>query len=322
MHLLMLVATVCWAGNIVAGKEALKGFDPFALTQLRVGGAALLYVLLFVAQRKALLPRLRGREWGLLAALAACGVTFNQLFFIAGLARTSGAHAGLIVALIPVIVLVVACSIRLEALTLPKLLGMMIAFMGVAILTLSKAGQGNGASWQGDMLLLGATMTFAIYTILVKKVIDRYRPVALNAIIFPLGAALMLPLGLPDLLRTDWGALSFSSWWGLTYMVVFGSGVAYLVFAVALTELAASRVAAFGYLQPMIATGLVIWLLGERISASFVLSGVLILTGVYLAERERGEEEISDGGEQGTGNRKNQSPLDAFDEQTNRGNSR
>ena len=48
---LMLVTTFCWASNIVAGKEALTGFNSLALAQLRMGAAAILYVLLYIAWR-------------------------------------------------------------------------------------------------------------------------------------------------------------------------------------------------------------------------------------------------------------------------------
>ncbi len=75
-------------------------------------------------------------------------------------------------------------------------------------------------------------------------------------------------------------------------MVILGSVISYLIYAFALTELAASRVAAFSYLQPVIATGLAIWLLAEKLTAGVVVGGALILGGLYLAERERGEEPL------------------------------
>ena len=71
-------------------------------------------------------------------------------------------------------------------------------------------------------------------------------------------------------------------------MILFGSVVPYLIYAFALTELAASRVSAFSYLQPVIATALAIWLLAERLTVRAVVGGALILLGVYLTERETG----------------------------------
>jgi len=77
----------------------------------------------------------------------------------------------------------------------------------------------------------------------------------------------------------------------MAYAIVFGSVVPYLSFSIAINELTASHVAAFSYIQPVIATGLGAWLLAERISLKIILGGTLILLGVYLTERERGEEQ-------------------------------
>jgi drug/metabolite transporter (DMT)-like permease len=69
--------------------------------------------------------------------------------------------------------------------------------------------------------------------------------------------------------------------------------VSYLLFAYVMTELTACRAAAFNYLQPVIASGLGIWLLSERLTRSVLIGGVLILAGVYLTERDRGDEKAA-----------------------------
>lgn len=290
MHLLMLCTTFCWASNIVAGKAALRGFGPLALAQLRLAGAAAVFATLFLVWPGRPQLRLGARQWLFLAWVALFGTTLNQLLFIGGLSRTSAAHAGLIVALGPVLVLVLSSFMRLEALTVLKLAGMAVACVGVGVLTLGKAGQGSGASLAGDLIQLGGSSVFAYYTVLVKEVADRYDPLTLNALVFAMGALMMTPFAWRAILEVRWGALPPVAWAGLTFMILFGSVAAYLIYAFALTELTAARVAAFAYLQPAIATGLAIWLLGETLTVRIVLGGALILLGVYLTERERGEE--------------------------------
>jgi drug/metabolite transporter (DMT)-like permease len=290
MHLLMLGATVCWASNIVAGKEALRGFGALPLAQLRVSGAALVFALLFLAFRRRPSLRLNARQWISLTWVALFGITLNQLFFIGGLSRSSVAHTGLIVALGPILVLVLSCLMQMEPLTLLKVTGMVISFAGVGFLTLGKAGQGSGATMKGDLILLAGTVVFAYYTVLVKGLAEQFDALTFNMIIFLLGAALMAPFTLRDILNTPWTLAPAVAWWGLAFMVVFGSVTAYLIFAYALTELTAARVSAFSYLQPAIAAALGIWLLGETVTRGVVLGGALILFGVYLAERERGED--------------------------------
>ena len=111
MHLLMLLVTVCWASNIIAGKEALTGFSALALAQLRVLGAAIIFAILFLASGRMRRLQLTPRKWLFLVAMAFNGIALNQLTFIGGMARSTVAHTGLIVALGPVMVLAIAVVI-------------------------------------------------------------------------------------------------------------------------------------------------------------------------------------------------------------------
>lgn len=285
---LMLVTTFCWASNIVAGKEALRGFDALALAQLRMAGAAILYIVLYLAWRGRPKLRLSKREWGMLSLMALTGITLNQVCFIGGLARTSVTHTGLIQAIGPVIVLLLSASMGMEALTHRKLLGMTISFVGVALLLIERPEQGSGANWLGDIIVIAAGVFFAYYTILLKKYAHRFDPLTSNALVFALGALFLFPFCAHSIVRTRWSLIPPHAWWGLAYMVLFGSFVAYLIYAFALESLSASNVAAFAYLQPLMAALMGIWLLGEKVSLSAVIGGALILVGVYFTERERG----------------------------------
>ena len=289
MLFLMFWATVFWASNIVAGKEAVGGFGAMGLGQLRLAGAALLFLTLFLARRGRCELSLSGRQWLVLALVAFNGLTLNQICFINGLARTSVAHTGFIVALGPVMVLALSCLLRLEPLTMLKFLGMLISFGGVAILTLGGAEKGSTAHWQGDLIVLAGSLSFAYYTIQVKEIAHRYDALTLNTLTFALGSLLMIPFAARSVLHIRWAHVAMSAWGGLAFMIVLGTVAAYLIYAFALTELSASRVAAFAYLQPVVAALLGVWLLGERITLRVVAGGALILLGVYLAERERGE---------------------------------
>jgi drug/metabolite transporter (DMT)-like permease len=290
-HLLMLLATVCWAGNIIAGKDALHGFSPLALATLRVGGAALLFALAYLARNRGRLPAFTLGEWKLMAGLALCGVAFNQLFFVGGLAYTSATHAGLIVALGPVMVLVLSSTLKMEALTALKVLGMVVSFGGVAVLTVSKSAPGTGGHWIGDLILLAASGVFAAYTILIKRASERWGTLTINALSYALGALFMIPMGAYSLSVTAWSGISIQSWWGLGFMILLGSIVPYLIFGVVMTELTPARAAGFAYLQPILTTAFSLWLLSEKLTAKVIVGGALILLGVYMTERERGERE-------------------------------
>ncbi len=291
MHVAAFLSVACWAANIVAGKEALRGFGPIALAQLRVIGAAVLFGVIFLAWRGRTRLRLTRREWVFFIVMALSGVTLNQLFFIGGLSKSSVAHTGLIVALGPIMVLVLSCLMRLEALTALKIAGMVVSFVGVGVLTVGKGAGSNHGELIGDLILLAGSAVFSYYTILMKEVSDRFDAVTLNMLCFVLGGVMMLPFSARAVAAVGWRALPLVAEGGLAFMVILGTVVPYIAFAYALTGLTASRVAAFNYLQPVLASALAIWLLDERLTSRVVVGGVLILIGVYMTEREREGEE-------------------------------
>jgi len=289
MHVLMLVVTFCWSSNIIAGKEALTCIGPVALAQIRILAAATIYATWFLASGRMRRVQLSARKWIFLVMAAFFGLTLNQLLFIGGMARTTVAHTALITALGPIMVLVIAVLIRLEALTAWKFAGMLVAFAGVGILTFDKAGKGGG-HWTGDLITLVGTAVFAVYTILMKEVADQLDPLTLNTLTYTLGAIMMLPFAAHAAAATDWRAFTLRAWLGLAFLVPFGSVLSYMLFAYVLKELTAARVAAFNYLQPVFASILGVLILSERLTPKVFLGGAMILAGLYLTERERGEE--------------------------------
>jgi len=282
----MLVGTFFWASNIIAGKFALRSMGSLALAQVRVTGAGVIFAIAFLLWRNRPALYLKPRDWGYLAVTALFGITLNQIFFIGGIGKTSAAHAALIIALGPVMVLILSCGMRLEALTVLKTAGAAISFAGVVVLTTSKAPPGTTVTIWGDFIMLLGTAVFAYYTILLKKVAVRFDALSLNTIIFMLGSAFMLPFSVRALFAMSWKTLSAEAWWGIVFLVTCGSVLAYLIYAFALTELTATRVAAFNYLQPVIAAALGAWLLGESLTTRVIMGGAFILGGVYLTERE------------------------------------
>ena len=291
MHISMLIAVFFWGVNMVAIKEALSGFHPLALALVRATAVAITFGTIFLFLRDRSLPRFTRGEWLRFVVIAFLGITLNQVLIIEGVAYTNVSHAALIVAVQPVMVLVLSVMMGLEGLTTLKLAGMGISFSGVVLLTYGKAVHGGGAYWLGDVILLAEVVVFAHYTIMLKEVVDQYDVITLNTVIFGLGAILMIPFGANALLHQQWSQIPIRSFLGLAFMTFFSAVLGYLLFAYALKGLTASRVAAFNYIEPIVAMGLGIWLLHDRVGVWGFLGGGLILLGVYFTECERGEDE-------------------------------
>ncbi len=290
MHFAMLIVVSFWAANIVAIKEALYGFSPLALALVRANVVGATFGIIFLFLRDRSLLRFTRAQWLRFGLIAFLGVTMDQILIIEGVAHTNVPHAALIVAIEPVMVLVLSVMLRLETLTVLKFVGMAISFTGVAFLTYGKQAQGGNAYWLGDVIVMAEAVVFAYYTILLKEVVDQYDVITLNTVIFGLGALLMIPFGANAVWQLHWSQIPIRSVLGLVFMAFFSAVMGYLLFVYALKGLTASRVAAFNYFQPVIATGLGIWLLRDRVGFWGICGGGLILLGVYFTERERGEE--------------------------------
>jgi drug/metabolite transporter (DMT)-like permease len=280
---LISLQVLLWSLNYLAGKLALRAFDPFTLAAYRLVLAGLLYVPLLAMRNARHLFRLR--DLPVLALLGLLGVVLNQGGFVVSLEYTSVGHVALMVAIGPLLVLLLARLAGLETLAPVRVTGLSLSFLGAALLVLSALRHGEAAALRGDLIAFCSTAGFAIFTVLGKKTAHRYDPITATAVAHITGAVVMLPLAIVRWPQTPWHRVPAQAWFGLFYMAVFGSVAGYLIFYRLLQSLAASQLAALNYLLPIGATLLGVLFLGERLSPRFLAAAGLILCGVWLAER-------------------------------------
>ncbi|HUO29559.1 MAG TPA: DMT family transporter [Bryobacteraceae bacterium] len=281
LYALIVLMVAFWAGNYIAGKIALREFPPLLLAGVRIAMAGILILPLYAWRHGAELHSLEPR----LVMLGLLGVTLNQVFFMIGLSLTSLAHAALINGLTPILVLLLAYLRGLERMTTRKVAGMIVALAGVALLKALEPASGGQATWSGDSFILCGALCFALFTVFGKETAKRYDSITLNTVAYVAGAIALSPITVWQAGRHPLATISAGAWMAVLYMAMFSSVVAYLIYYYALTRIAASRVAAFSYLQPVFALGLGAAILNESIGAPEIGSGLVILTGVYLAER-------------------------------------
>jgi drug/metabolite transporter (DMT)-like permease len=281
---LIFLMVFFWSANYIVAKVALREFPPLLLSTVRVTMAGVLMLFIRVMKREG--NGAAREDFPLLVILGLFGVALNQLFFVVGLGRTTVAHAAIIVSLGPVLVLLIASIMKLERLTGRKVAGMLIAMAGVAVLKLfQENSHGARATWSGDLLVFLSTLAFALFTVFGKPVTRRYSSVTVNTFAYVSGAIALAPVTIWQAAAFPLGRISLTGWMCAFYMALFPSVVAYLIYYYALTHIAASRVASFSYLQPVFATTMAVFLLGEPVTAPVVAAGAVILAGVYITER-------------------------------------
>lgn len=283
---LVLLMTLIWGANYAVARVALRHFPALLIGPLRAALAALLLLPVYgwMRGRRRSSGPWRPRELAALALLGVFGITLNQVFFILGMARTSVAHAALIIATTPLQVMLLAAARGQESVTTRKAAGMLMAVAGVAVLHLGDA-SARGASLAGDLLVLAAAFCFSLYTVFSKELTRRHDSLTVNTLGYVAGALAGAPLLVTQWRGFDFARVGAGGWLALAYMTVLASIVCYLIFYYALDHMPASRVAAFSYLQPVIAalTGLVF--LGEPITAPVAAGGLLVLGGVWITGR-------------------------------------
>lgn len=268
-----------WSGNYIVAKIALREFPPLLLMGVRAIIAGLLILPFYLFRDRQ--PLTRG-DIPRLLGLGVFGVALNQLFFVIGISRTTVAHSALMIGLTPVLVLLIAASLRMEQITVAKVAGMAIAIGGVAILQSARSGAPTIA---GDCFIFLASLTFALFTVMGKRSSSQYDAITVNTFAYAGSALALLPVTIWQARATPLSGISLTAWACVFYMAAFASVLCYLIYYFALKRISASRVSAFSYLQPLLASLMAVLWLGESITLSIVAGGSIIFAGVLLTER-------------------------------------
>ncbi|MBI3895483.1 MAG: DMT family transporter [Acidobacteria bacterium] len=279
----ILAATLFWSSNVAAVKLIVRELPYPTAAGLRMVLAALTLAVFYWARGGRF--RFRPGEVRQFLTLGFWGLTLSFFFFTVGVYYTSVSHAVLVGALAPVAVLLLARIKGQERITSGKLIGLLIASLGVCLLALDKT-SGPGPSWKGDLIVGAAVCSFAYFTVESKQMAAAYDPLGFNTYCFLAAGIWFVPWLSWALWRLPWGEITWIGWSSLLYSATVGSAGAYLAFYYSLRWLKASEVAVFHYMQPVLATILGVWLFQESLTPRFEAAAALILTGVFLAERQ------------------------------------
>lgn len=287
LPMLVLVAlvlqTMISAGTHLAARRATQDVEPISLVTMRILLSAIGYLIVLAALKGPLLPPRKTWGWWLAFGLLAGPV--NQGFFVYGLSQSKASHAGLLYGLTPAGVYVLSVLRGKERPTAHRLVGIVLAFVGVLVLLLGRGLTEALGPLTGDLYILGAVAAWVVWTTESRDKALEFGGVRTAGWSLMAGAIWCLPL-VPWVVKLDaFLAAPSIAWWCLAYLVVMTSMGSYALWNYALSRTEASRVAVFANLQP-IATALAAWaFLGEQPGWELVVSSVLVLVGVRLTQR-------------------------------------
>jgi drug/metabolite transporter (DMT)-like permease len=285
IDLVMLLHSALSAGTYLAAKRALGELSPFELALARFSFAGVIYAGLLLWRPR---PVAR-RDLLAMCALGFVAIPLNQGLFLFGLSCTTPGHAALLYAMTPVFVFVLALLRREERSSPWKTVGIALAFAGAAVVLVARgqlSGQpGGDRALVGDLLVLLAVISWAIYAVWGKPYAMRYGVITTTGVTIVSGSLLYLPFGLLFSRVASFRALSPSGWGSVAYLVVLTSVVSYLLYYWALAREDASRVAIWSNTQPVL-TALLAWAVyGDPLTPSFVAGGLLVIVGVLMTQQ-------------------------------------
>jgi drug/metabolite transporter (DMT)-like permease len=279
----MAVHTLVSSGTYLAAKGAMSEIAPLVFAFFRFNLSAVIFLGLMAARRSSF--RFERSEWGLLFVLGLLAIPLNQCMFLIGLEYTQPTHPALLYATTPIWVYVLSALRGEEKITHGKTSGIIIALMGVIAFFVEKGVALRYDYLIGDSIIMIAVWAWAFYTVLGRPLVRKRGAMRVTSMSLMLGAAMYFPFGTYFALNFDYSGVGLAGWGGVAYTAVLTSVVAYTIWYWSIKQMEPSRVAAFINLQPVVTAAAAFFLIGERLSMGTIMSGIVILTGVYLAQR-------------------------------------
>jgi drug/metabolite transporter (DMT)-like permease len=229
---------------------------------------------------------------------ALLGIVFNQCCYTIGLSLTSPINASIMTTMMPIITMVLAAIFLREPITSKKVLGIFCGAIGALILIgtraggLSSLGKGTEGSTLGDLLCLGAQLSFAIYLTLFKYLIQRYSVVTCMKWMITYAAIVLTPVSFSRMAALDWAGISTQVWLETAFVVVGGTFIAYILMMHGQKTLRPTVVSMYNYVQPIVACLVSVWMGVGVFGWSQSAAIVLVFTGVWLVTQSKSRRDM------------------------------
>jgi drug/metabolite transporter (DMT)-like permease len=264
-------------------KLAVRELPPFTLVALRlsIAGVGLAVAMRLSGQRVSRAPRVLA-AYGVMAVLNTA-LPFTLIAW--GQAGVDSALAAILVGTMPLFTVLVAhVWLDDERMTVPRVVGLLVGFVGVVVLLGREAG--SGARPEGVLAILAASACYAAAAAFARKRLREEPPLAQATMVVVIAAGLSW-LGVVAVERPLVVPLSPVTWLAVTWLGLAGSFLAYLLYFGLLAVWDATRVSVVQYVAPVIGVVLGVVVLGEAADWRLLTSGALVLTAIPIVHLGR-----------------------------------
>jgi drug/metabolite transporter (DMT)-like permease len=279
-----LAASSIWGGMYVVSKVVLEVLPPFTLLVMRLS-LGWLALMAAIAIRRTYSPLSKGRILqSFLVGILGYGVSLG--FQFTGTKLSTASNGALITSATPAFVLLFALWLLKEKISARRVLALTISSVGVLAVIDPRTAQLSPFLFQGNLLLFLAGLTWALYSVLVRKIAVQGDLLASSAVMLLGGLPSALIFGLIEFKTQEIGEITIGILGGILFLGIISTAVAMFLWNYAFAELPATLASLTFFAQPVVGTLLGLLFLGEKITPLFLLGGLLIGAGIFISTRE------------------------------------
>lgn len=215
-------------------------------------------------------------------ACAFFGTAANMFLFFKGLSATRPINGAVLMMVTPMFVAVFDHIKSKKRPSLETVLGLTLGSAGAILLIAGQGASFTRATLMGDIWIAINAAFYAVYLVLVKRLVHEYKPITVNRITFSLGVLIIAPIGASSLAATDFSAIPNDILLKIGYILFFTSFLVYLLNAYGVKHGSPGLVGVYIYLQPVLATAIALMLDRDELTPQKVILASMILFGVWL----------------------------------------
>jgi drug/metabolite transporter (DMT)-like permease len=287
-YLGLLFSVFCWGFSFPLLKVALDEVEPITLAVIRYVIAVFpIIIYMIVTSGKMSLIKPLKEDFLFFFCLGLVGITLPNVFQNYGMTMTSAHLSSIIQASGPVFTIILAVIILKEPLGKNKVVGTAIAILGTFLLVTGGGFDLGDSTFVGNVLVLLSAISYAISSIMSKKILDKYDPFTVAAISMFLGTIILTFFMVLESPVERIPKISLNGWIIVLILAIFPGTLALLVWYRVLMTSEVSKIILFIYLIPVFATAIAYFWPGEEILLTTILFAGLIVCGVIIAQYEK-----------------------------------
>ncbi|MFP6713333.1 MAG: DMT family transporter [Rhodospirillales bacterium] len=284
-YVLMVITALAWSGNAITARGVNDIIPPIGLAFWRWVVAAPILIALAWPHLRNDLPALKN-NWLIILILSALSITIYNTFIYEALLTTTAINSFLINTSRPVIIVLLSILFFREGINLIQSFGFVMAFLGTSVIVMrgDPARLINFEFNTGDLWVLAATLSWALYTVLLRKR-PKMHPTSFLAITSVLGLMMLLPPYIWETIYVRPTPFRIETVGSVLYLALISSIIAYHCYNRAVEVGGPNKAGQVSYMLPIIGSVLAILLLGERFQFFHAIGLPLILCGVFLGSK-------------------------------------